>query len=767
LRRPFSITALLLLLASAHEAAAARLPAARITASGQSVVEGNAGITTITLVVSIPAGSNNDAVGTYTTADGTATVLDNDYLPTTGQIIIPAGQTNSQPIDLQIVGDRKVEADETFTFNVHFTFGAQDPEPYVITIVNDDAPSIAVGEVRVAEGNNGLTPMTFDVTLTSAAAVPISATYQTTPVTAIEGDDYQAAKGTIIFPPGQTKQSITVNVIGDNAVEPDETFTLTVTPAGGTPVTTTGTILNDDKTQPAALVIVSGNNQQGRLGQTLAQPLVIRLIDQNGLPFSGIAVQWRVTKGDATLNPTSGTTDAKGEASTAVTLNSVGAVEVTVTVDRFTVKFTLGSATSFEDRAQGPVAVPIAHVLDGICARNEQTFASVCRALSLLPDAALTPTLERVAPQESGAQSKVASEVISAVTAGIGARLAAVRTGVQRLSVSDLSIDVGGRSVPLGALAKTFLPKPMTSAAGSGEQDDYNGWSAFLSGNLGSGRRITHPGEIGFDLDSHGLMAGVDRQFGVNVFGLSLNLMRLDSTLSENVGSVDVDGYALSLYGSRGGLLTRGAPAAGAGTHFDGVHVDGSLTVGRNRYKSEHIVDITGMPLSTATSSNDANVFALAGVTGLEAHRGRGEFDVSLGGTWSRAHVSDLTEDGSGPLILFVQGHDIDSLTGTAAFSAKGAWPVAFGTLLPTFRAELIHEFKGAARLVTARFVRDSLGTSFTIPLDRPDTNYGRIAAGLQAVFARGVSLHIEGSQDVSRSDLKFRNVQLTLSKSF
>ncbi|HMC68484.1 MAG TPA: Calx-beta domain-containing protein, partial [Mycobacteriales bacterium] len=353
---------MLFLLAST--AAAARLPAARITASGQSVVEGNAGITTVTLVVSLPAPSNFDAVGTYQTADGTATVLDNDYLPKSGPILIPAGKTDSQSIDLQIVGDRKVEADETFTFNVHFTFGAKDPEPYVITIVNDDVPSITVGDARVAEGNAGLTPMTFDVTLTAAAAIPISATYQTAPGTAIEGDDYQAAKGTIIFPPGQTKQSVTVNVIGDTAFEPDETFTLTVTPAGGAPVTATGTIVNDDRTPPAALVIVSGNNQQGRLGQTLAQPLVIKLVDQTGAPFSGVAVQWRVTKGDATLTPTSGTTDAQGLASTAVTLNSVGAVEVTVTADRFTVKFTLGSATSFEDRAQGPVAVPIAHVLD-------------------------------------------------------------------------------------------------------------------------------------------------------------------------------------------------------------------------------------------------------------------------------------------------------------------------------------------------------------------------------------------------------------------
>ena len=736
-------------------------------ASGQSVVEGNSGVTSFTVVVSLPFPLNTDMTASYSTADGTATLADNDYVQASGKFTIPAGKTDSPPITLQVVGDTKIESDEFFTFIVHFSDPAFDPAPYVITIVNDDVPVVTVSDARAIEGNAGLTPIPFDVTLTTPAAIPISVTFQTFPITAAEGEDYQGAKGTLTFQPGQTKQTIFVNVIGDTAFESDETFFLRVTPAGGATVTATGIIVNDDLTPPGALVIVSGNNQQGRLGQTLAQPLVVKVVDQNGKPIPGVAVQWSVTKGDATLNPTSNATDAQGQASTSVTLNSVGDVEVTAKADRFTVRFTLGSATSFADRATGPVAVPIARVLDGICARNEQTFAGVCRALAALPDAALTPALERVAPQESGAQSKVASEVISAVTAGIGARLAAVRTGVQRLSVSDLSIDVGGRPIPIAALAKTFLPKPMTSAAGAGEQDDYNGWSAFLSGNLGSGHRITHPGELGFDLRSRGLMAGVDRQFGENIFGLSLNAMRLNTDLTESAGSVDVDGYALSLYGSRGGLLMRGTPAAGAGTHFDGVHVDGSLTAGRNRYRSEHVVDITGLPISVAKSNNDANVIALAGVTGIDAHRGRGEFDFSLGGTWSRAHVEDLTEDGSGPLILFVQGHDIDALTGTAALSAKGAWPVAFGTLLPTFRAELVHEFKSAARFVTARFVRDSLGTSFTIPLDQPDANYGRIAAGLQAVFARGLSLHIEGSQDVSRSDLKFRNVQLTLSKSF
>jgi hypothetical protein len=766
-RRSFVVSASLFFLFALS--AAAREPGARINGQQQAVTEGDSGLKQVSLTVTLPFPVNVPANGSYQTVDGTATVADNDYVPKSGTFVIPDGQTSSPPIILEIVGDRRVEPDETFQLVVTFSSGAQSPPPYTITIVNDDAPSISVGDVRVNEGNSATTPMNFVVTLNPAAAVPVQATYQTDPGTATAGVDYQSAQGALTFAPGETQKTVAVQVNGDTLFEPDETLTLTVTPVGGAKFTATGTIVNDDSLPAAKLVIVSGNNQQARLGQKLAQPLVVQLLNANNGPIAGAAVQWRVTKGQATLDSTGSTTDAQGRASTNLTLNSVGVVEVEASSSGFTATFTLGATTSFEQRAQGPVAVPIGRVLDTICARNETTFASVCRALSVLPDGDLTPTLERVAPQTSGAQSKVASEIVSAVTSGISARLAAVRAGVRGFSVADLSLDWHGRAVPITALSDALLPmiSAQTDAGGSSD-NDYNGWSAYLSGNLGSGERVVHPGELGFDLKSRGLMAGVDRLFGQNVFGVSLNLSRLDSDLDQNAGSVNVDSYALSIYGSRGGLFAGSAASdTGKGMRYDGMHIDGSITAGRNSYDSEHIVEITGMPTSRATSENDASVFALAGVTGFEAHNGRTDFDLSLSGAWSRADVDDLTEEGDGPLILFVNGHEIESLVGTASVSVKSAIPVSFGTLLPNFRAELIHEFKSSARLVTAHFLRDSLGTSFTIPIDQPDANYGKLAAGLQASFAHGVSAYVEATQDVMRSDLKFRTIQFIVSKSF
>jgi outer membrane autotransporter protein len=605
--------------------------------------------------------------------------------------------------------------------------------------------------------------MPFVVTIAPAPEVPVEVTYATANGSATGGEDYQSTQGTLAFPAGTTQQNVIVNVIGDTNFEPDETFTLAVTPPGGSAVAATGTILNDDARSASRVTIVSGNNQQGRPGQPLPEPLIVQVLDEVGGAVAGAVVQWQVTRGDAELDPATSTTGADGRASTNVNLRSVGPIDVEARVGELApVTFSLNSQTGFESRAEGPVAVPVARALDQVCASNDPAFAEACRALVALPDDDLTPALERVAPQQSGAQAKVASEIVSAVTSGVRARLSSLRGRTDRMSVQQLALNLNGRAVPVGALVHALFQQDALSDAG-GEEPDYNGWSAFLSGNLGDGERIGRSGQLGFDLESQGLMFGADRLFGESVFGAAIHLMQLDAELSNAVGSLETSAWALSVYASRGGFFASGNPAAS----FDGVHFDGSLSYGRNTYDAEHNVDIAGLPLSRATSSNDASVFAVSGGTGIEAHRGRTDFDFSLAGTWSRTDIDALTEEGSGPLILFVQGQEIDSLVATAGLNVRSAFAVPFGTLLPSVRAEMIHELRDGARLVTARFLRDRQGTSFTVPLDQPDANYGKLGAGLQGVFPYGYSASVEVTQDVLRSDLHFRTLQFTVYKSF
>ena len=110
-------------------------------------------------------------------------------------------------------------------------------------------PSVSIAGVSVAEGNSGTTTLSFPVKLSTAAAAAVSVDFATANGTATAGSDYIAASGTLTFKPGETAKAITVAVTGDTVIEPDETFTVSLSRPASAALGTasaTGTITNDD-----------------------------------------------------------------------------------------------------------------------------------------------------------------------------------------------------------------------------------------------------------------------------------------------------------------------------------------------------------------------------------------------------------------------------------------------------------------------------------------------------------------------------------------
>src|SRR5439155_19689821 len=89
-------------------------------------------------------------------------------------------------------------------------------------------PSLLIGDASAAEGNSGTTSLSFRVTLTHAATKVVSVNYATSDNTATAPSDYVATSGTLTFNPGETSKTIAVPVVGDTVLEPDETFTVTL-----------------------------------------------------------------------------------------------------------------------------------------------------------------------------------------------------------------------------------------------------------------------------------------------------------------------------------------------------------------------------------------------------------------------------------------------------------------------------------------------------------------------------------------------------------
>ena len=93
----------------------------------------------------------------------------------------------------------------------------------------------------------------FDVRIDEAKTNEVRVSYETADGTAIAGEDYVAAEGTLVFAPGETKKSIEVTIVVDEYLEGDEYFTVSLKdPEGGYlrdfVQEATGTIRNDDST---------------------------------------------------------------------------------------------------------------------------------------------------------------------------------------------------------------------------------------------------------------------------------------------------------------------------------------------------------------------------------------------------------------------------------------------------------------------------------------------------------------------------------------
>mgnify|MGYP002381892220 CR=1 FL=1 len=230
-----------------------------------AVAEGNSGTTSANFAVSLSKSSTTPVTVGYATADGTATA-GTDYTPTSGTLTFAPGVT-TQTIAVNILGDTTVEPNETFTLTLSNPTGATLARTTATaTITNDDvavaAPSVSITDVAVAEGNSGTTSANFAVTLSKSSTTPVTVGYATADGTATAGTDYTPTSGTLTFAPGVTTQTIAVNILGDTTVEPNETFTLTLSnPTGATlaRTTATATITNDD-TAPNVVAPVAGDN---------------------------------------------------------------------------------------------------------------------------------------------------------------------------------------------------------------------------------------------------------------------------------------------------------------------------------------------------------------------------------------------------------------------------------------------------------------------------------------------------------------------------
>ena len=284
-------------------------PLPSLSVADRSAAEGNTGTSNMNFTVLLSKAATKAVTVGYTTSTDTATA--GDFTPTVGTLTFAPGET-SKIVSVAISGDTMYELNEQFTLNLSNASNATIADATAIGIItNDDInpspatpPKVSIADLAVTEGNGEHSHLMFTATLDKASATPVSVAYATSNGTATAGVDYTAEAGTITFAAGVTTQTVHVGIIGDTAIEPNETFTVTLSAPSGLTIargTAVGTITNDDVavvvTPPTVSVAdasVSEGNSGSRslaftatLSKSSATTVTVNYVTSNGTATAG------------------------------------------------------------------------------------------------------------------------------------------------------------------------------------------------------------------------------------------------------------------------------------------------------------------------------------------------------------------------------------------------------------------------------------------------------------------------------------------------
>ena len=219
-----------------------------------SVLRPHTGVAPLVFTVTLAPVNVNVTDVPYTTVDGTATVANNDYLPTNGILVFPVGVTQ-ETITVDAVGNLTIENTVQFTVVITPPTGFEPVLPVggVGTIVNTNFPVATVtGPAPQTRSATQQLSYPFIISLSAVAPFDVLVPYTTVDQSAVQSVDYIQTVGTIDFPAGTTSETVDVPVLPGTNRQLDKTFQFQLTTPTfadsvnlGTPSIATATILTN------------------------------------------------------------------------------------------------------------------------------------------------------------------------------------------------------------------------------------------------------------------------------------------------------------------------------------------------------------------------------------------------------------------------------------------------------------------------------------------------------------------------------------------
>ncbi len=191
-------------------------------------LEGDSGDSNFEFTVSISHAPADPVVVEYQTLfTGTADTA--DLTDTAGSLTFTPEGPQTQVISIPVSGDLTVEVDETFELGLTLAGGTAivADASGLGTIANDDQTAIGIADASQLEGDSGTSELRFEVTLSQPVDRDVTVIVDTVAGTAAAGADFTAFQNHLVtFSAGQLSQTVTVDIIGDTLPELAEQLTV-------------------------------------------------------------------------------------------------------------------------------------------------------------------------------------------------------------------------------------------------------------------------------------------------------------------------------------------------------------------------------------------------------------------------------------------------------------------------------------------------------------------------------------------------------------
>lgn len=422
-----------------------------------------------------------------------------------------------------------------------------------------------------------------------------------------------------------------------------------------------------------------------------------------------------------------------GTDSFSYTVSSVSGEQASATVTIVVADATL------TDAAPDPLDTTLVEVVRNILSTEAASPALLERAegIALLLNQPgglekVNAALQNLSHEETVTQALSGSRLARIQVNNINQRLIELRGGAAGISLKGLSLNVDGQSLPGATLAG--LAPYLSKGGAAGDGDLFQRLGLFVNGQFETGDRVNTQLDPGYRAKTYGVSAGADYWLTRKlVLGLSAGYGYTDSKLNANASQLDIDAYTFSGFASY--------------TLADNSFVDFIANGTVNTYKSTRkiaYVDAFGPVNEQADARAQGTQQRYSSTLGYDYPWRGWIFGLRGRGEYSRVSIDAYREQGADGLNLAIGEQSIVSVTSGLGAVVNYALSTPFGVLSPQVNLEWEHEYQKDARRISAQFVDDRSGSTFSVRSGTPDRDYLNLRSSLSATLPNGGSAFIQ-----------------------